>query len=96
MSIAVADLILVRSMPRSYPDRPNPWVLLAMAGALMGAGFFFYTDHPVRDSNLYSPHAPGWFALVIFVVIGMLSEIIRMRDRKRNGGRAKRNAGRET
>jgi hypothetical protein len=70
-------------MSRTDPDRTNPWVLVAIAGGLIAAAFFFYTGHPVQDSNLYSPHAPGWSAVVIFILIGA-GYIILLRDRARD------------
>jgi uncharacterized membrane protein len=68
-------------MPRTDPDRINPWVLVAIAAGLIAGAFFFYAGHPMRDSNLYSLQAPGWIALVMFVVIGALAAIVRLRDR---------------
>jgi hypothetical protein len=55
-------------MPRTNPDRVNPWVLIAIAVGLIAAVLFLYNGHPVRDSNLYSPHAPAWVAVVMFVL----------------------------
>jgi protein-S-isoprenylcysteine O-methyltransferase Ste14 len=54
--------------------------MVAIALGLIAAAFFFYTGHPVRDSNLYSPHAPGWIAVVLFVLIGVL---VRLADQWR-------------
>jgi hypothetical protein len=71
-------------MSRTGPDRTNPWVLVAIAGGLIAAAFFFYTGHPVQDSNLYSPDAPGWSPVVIFILIGAAGYIIRLRDRARD------------
>jgi protein-S-isoprenylcysteine O-methyltransferase Ste14 len=82
-------------MPRTDPDRINPWVPVAIAAGLIGA-FFFYTGHPMRDSNLYSPHAQGWIAVVIFVVIGALASIVRLRDRARDAKKGKSYASRKT
>jgi hypothetical protein len=50
----------------------NPWALIAMAVALIAAAFFFYTGHPVQNSNLYAPSVPGWISLAIFIGIGVL------------------------
>jgi hypothetical protein len=83
-------------MPRTDPDRINPWVLVAIAAGLIAAAFFFYTGHPVRDSNLYSPHAPGWIALVMFILIGALGYIVRLRDRARDAKKDKSDASRKT
>ena len=82
-------------MARSIPDRMNPWLLLAMGVALIAAAFFFYTDHPVRESNLYAPSVPGWISLGMFVLIGVLRYTIRMRDRERKA-KAKGEGRRET
>ena len=83
-------------MPRSDPDRIRPWVLVAIAVGLIAAALFFYTGHPVRDSNLYSPHAPGWIAAVMFILIGALRYIIRLRDRARDANKGKSDASRKT
>jgi protein-S-isoprenylcysteine O-methyltransferase Ste14 len=77
-------------------DRVNPWVLVGIAVALIAAVFFFYTGHPVRDSNLYAPSAPGWIAVVIFVLIGILGRIIHIRDHKREAEKHKRDTPPET
>ena len=82
-------------MARSIPDRMNSWLLLAMGVALIAAAFFFYTDHPVRESNLYAPSVPGWISVGMFVLIGALRYIISMRDRDREA-KAKREGRRET
>jgi protein-S-isoprenylcysteine O-methyltransferase Ste14 len=74
-------------MPRTNSGRMNPWVLVAIAVGLIVAAFFFYTGHPVRDSNLYSPHVPGWIAVVMFVLIGVL---VRLADQWRPRKREKR------
>jgi hypothetical protein len=79
-------------MPRTDPHRINPWVLVAIAAGLIAAAFFFYTGHPVRDSNLYSPHAPGWIALVMFILIGALG----YRDRACDAKKGKSDASRKT
>jgi hypothetical protein len=83
-------------MRRTDPDRINPWVLVAIAAGLIAAAFFFYTGHPVRDSNFYSPHAPGWIALVMFILIGTLVYIVRLRDRARDRKKDKSDASRKT
>ena len=77
-------------MPRTDPDRVNPWVLMTIAVGLIAAAFFFYSGHPVTNSNLYAPHAPGWLAVVIFVLIGVVGRIIHIRDQRRNAKNAKR------
>ena len=82
-------------MARTHHDRMNPWLLLAMGAALIAAAFFFYTDHPVRDSNLYAPSVPGWISLGMFVLIGALRYITSMRDREREA-KAKREGRRDT
>jgi Na+/melibiose symporter-like transporter len=63
-------------MPRIKSGRINPWVLVAIAVGLIAAAFLFYTGHPVRDSNLYSPHAPGWIAVAVFVLIGVIVRLV--------------------
>ena len=83
-------------MPRTDPDRINPWMLVAIAAGLIAGAFFFYTGHPMRDSNLYSPRAPDWIALVIFVVIGALASIVRLRDLAREAKKGKSYASRKT
>jgi uncharacterized membrane protein len=60
-----------------------------MGVALIAAAFFFYTDHPVRESNLYVPSVPGWISLGTFVLIGLLRYAINMRVRERDA-KAKR------
>ena len=67
-------------MARTHHDRMNPWILLAMGIALVVAAFFFYTGHP--DSNLYAPSVPGWISLGIFIGIGVLWRIVRIRDQR--------------
>jgi putative Mn2+ efflux pump MntP len=77
-------------MPRTNPDRRmNPWALVAIAVGLIATAFFFYTGHPVRDSNLYSPQVPGWISFVIFILIGALACIVRLRDRARDAKKGK-------
>ncbi len=92
----MAELGLVRSMRRTDRGHINPWVLVAIAVGLIAAAFFFYTGHPVRDSNLYSPHAPGWIAAVMFILIGALGYIIHLRDRARDAKKNKSDASRKT
>ena len=75
-------------MPRT--DRINPWVLVAIAVGLIATAFFFCSGQPVTDSNLYAPHVPGWLAVVIFVLIGVVGRIIHIRDQRRNAKNAKR------
>jgi uncharacterized membrane protein len=79
--------------PRNYM---NPWALVAMAVAVIAAAFFFYTDHPVRDSNLYAPSVPGWISFAIFIGIGVLSRIVRIRYQRRDAEKLRRDATRET
>ena len=69
----------------------NPWLLLAMGVALIAAAFFFYTDHPVRESILYAPSVPGWISVGVFVLIGVVRYAIGMRDKER-GANTKREA----
>ena len=85
----VAQLRLVRSMRRRQRDRINPLVLLGSAVALLAAAFFCYSGHPVTDSNLYSPHAPGWIAVIFFVLLGVAGRIIYVYDQRRNAKNAK-------
>jgi len=82
-------------MPRSNSGQMNPWLLFAMGVALIAAAFFFYTDHPVRESILYAPSVPGWISVGMFVLIGAARYAIEMRDREREA-KAKREARRET
>ena len=76
-------------------NRMSPWLLLAMGVTLIAAAFFFYTDHPVRESILYAPSVPGWISVGMFVLIGALRYIISMRDREREA-KAKRQELRDT
>jgi hypothetical protein len=66
-----------------------------MGVAFIAAAFFFYTDHPVRESILYAPSDPGWISVGMFVLIGIARYAIGMRDREREA-KAKREACRET
>ena len=75
-------------MPRSDPNRVNPWVLVAVAVGLIVTAFFFYSGHPVPNSNLYSPHATGWITVSLFVLIGVL---VRLADQWRPRKPKKRN-----
>jgi hypothetical protein len=77
-------------MPRPERHRINPWVLVGIAVGLIAAAFFFYTGHPVRDSNLYSPSVPGWIFVVTFVLMGVLLRAIDIRDRRREAEKKKR------
>jgi len=62
-------------------------VLLSIAVALLVAAFVCYSGHPVTDSNLYSPHVPGWIAVVLFVLIGALVRFLdQWRPRKPEKG----------
>ena len=83
-------------MARTQRDRMNPWALIGMAVALIAAAFFFYTGHPVRDSNLYAPSIPGWVSVAIFIGIGVLMRIVRIRDQRRDAEKLKRDATRQT
>ena len=67
-------------MDRRQRNRVNPLLLLAVALALLVAASFFDSGHPVTDSNLYSPHVPGWVTVVLFVLIGVL---VRLADQGR-------------
>jgi hypothetical protein len=73
-------------------DRINPWILLAMGLALVAAAFFFYTDHPVWDSNLYARSVPGWISVGMFITIGVLARLIRIRDQRRDAEKRNRDA----
>jgi len=79
-------------MDRRQRGRINPLVLLGIAVALLAAAFFCYSGHPVADSNLYSPHAPGWIAVAFFVLIGVAGRIIYVYDKRRNAKNAKRDS----
>jgi cytochrome b561 len=76
----VSGKLLLAMMRRSDRNRINPWILVVIAVGLIAVAFLFYTGHRVRDSNLYSAHAPGWIAVVIFVLIGVL---VRLADQWR-------------
>lgn len=77
-------------MARIQHNRTNPWILLAMGLALIASAFFFYTDHPVRNSNLYWPSVPGWISVGMFIAIGVLAWIVRIQDQKRDAEKRKR------
>jgi hypothetical protein len=62
----------------------HPWVLVAIGVALLIAGFFLYPGHAERDSIFYSRSVPGWFSLLMFIIIGVLVQLGRSRNRKRN------------
>jgi hypothetical protein len=70
-------------MALPHRDRIEPVVLIVIAVALLAADMWSYTGHPVRDSNLYSPHAPGWIAVVLFFLIGIAGRLIYIRDQRR-------------
>jgi 1,4-dihydroxy-2-naphthoate octaprenyltransferase len=70
-------------MSRTPRDRIEPVVLIVIAVALFVAAFLSYTGHPVRDSNLYSPHAPGWIAVLLFFLIGIVGRLIYIHDQRR-------------
>ena len=61
----------------------EPVVLVLVGLALIVAALLSYSGHPVRDSNLYSPHAPGWLAVVLFVLIGIAGRLIHLHDQRR-------------
>jgi Na+/melibiose symporter-like transporter len=82
-------------MSRSSSGQTNPWLLFAMGVALIAAAFFFYTDHPVRESMLYAPLVPGWISVGMFILIGVARYAIGMHDRERQA-KAKREARGET
>ena len=82
-------------MSRSKSGQRNAWLLLAMGVAVIAAAFFFYTDHPVRESILYAPSVPGWISVGMFVLIGFARYAIGLHDRERDA-KAKREAHRET
>ena len=70
-------------MARAPRDRIEPWVLVIIAFALIVAALLSYNGHPVRDSNLYSPHVPGWVAVVLFILIGIAGRLIHLHDQRR-------------
>ena len=70
-------------MARAPRNQIEPWVLVVIALALIVAALLFYNRHPVIDSNLYSPHAPGWLAVVLFVLIGIAGRLIPLHDQRR-------------
>ena len=70
--------------------------LSAIGIALIAAAFLFYTDHPVLESNLYSPSVPGWLSVAIFLFIGVLGWITYVRDQKRDAENRKDEAPRQT
>ena len=82
-------------MARTNRDRIEPLVLIVIGGALFAAALLSYTGHPVRDSNLYSPHAPGWIAVVLFFLIGIVGRLIYIYDQRRAAKR-KRDASPKT
>jgi peptidoglycan/LPS O-acetylase OafA/YrhL len=63
----------------------HPWVLIVLGVALVGVAFFLYpgTNH---DRYFYKPSVPGWISLLLFIVIGVLVQLGRSRDRKRDPG----------
>ncbi len=83
----MAYLHLVRSMSRTPRDRIEPMVLIVVAVGLFIAAFFSYTGHPVRDSNLNSPYAPGWIAVFLFFLIGIVGRLIHIHDQRRTAKR---------
>jgi hypothetical protein len=82
-------------MSRTPRDRIEPVVLIVIAVALFVAALLSYTDHAVRDSNLYSPHAPGWIAVFLFFLIGIVGRLIHIHDQRRAAKR-KRDASPKT
>jgi hypothetical protein len=82
-------------MARTHRDRIEPLVLIVIAVTLFAHALLSYTGHPVRDSNLYSPHAPGWIAVVLFFLIGIVGRLIYIYDQRRAAKR-KRDAFTET
>jgi hypothetical protein len=81
-------------MSRTPRDRIEPMVLIVIAVALFIAAFLSYTGHPVRDSNLYSPHA-GWSAVFLFFLICIVGRLIHIQDQRRAAKR-KRDASPKT
>jgi hypothetical protein len=82
-------------MARTSRNRIEPLVLIVIAVALFVAAFSSYTDYPVRDSNLYSPHAPGWIAVFLFFLIGIVGRLIHIHDQRR-AAKCKRDASPKT
>jgi hypothetical protein len=82
-------------MARTHRDRIEPVVLIVIAVALFAAALWSYTGDPVRDSNLYSPHAPGWIAVVLLFLIGIIGRLIHIHDQRRAAKR-KRDASPKT
>ena len=66
-------------------------MLIVVAVALFAAALLSYTGHPVRDSNLYASHIPGWIPLIGFVLIGILGRLIYLHDQRR-AAKTKRDA----
>jgi hypothetical protein len=82
-------------MARTHRNRIEPVVLIVVAIALFAAALWSYTGHPVRDSNLNSPHAPGWIAVFLFFLIGIVGRLIHIYDQRRAAKR-KRDASPKT
>ena len=68
----MAELVLVRSMPRPHSDRIERLILIVIAVALFIAAFFSYKRPEVTDFSVYTPFRPAWLPVVTFVLIGVL------------------------
>ena len=82
-------------MAFSDEGRKHPWALLAIALGFLLAALLCYSSYTPEDSFFHSANSPpGWIAIVMFIVIGVVVRLVRVSYQKRDAENAKRNAGR--
>src|SRR5438105_2715835 len=70
-------------MRRNEQHPINPWLLIAIGFGLVVMAVFFYRGYTTQDSFFYSRSLPGWISLLLFIVIGVLVRLGRVRHSKR-------------
>jgi uncharacterized membrane protein YidH (DUF202 family) len=77
------------------PNHTEAVALVVVGLALIVAAVVSYDRQPGTHSTFYAPSVPGWFAVVLFVLIGIVGRLIHIRDRRRAAKR-KRDASPKT
>jgi FtsH-binding integral membrane protein len=82
-------------MPRSDEIRKHRWALLMVGLGFLLAAFLCYSSYAPTDSFFHtSDSLPGWVAVVVFIVIGVVVRLVRASYHKYDAENAKRNAQR--
>lgn len=80
-------------MKRNDDARIPPWALVSIALGFFLAAFLCYNSYTPANSFFHSwASPPGWIAVVMFWVIGIVIRLVESRYRKHDAENAKRNA----